>query len=1095
MNRRTLVLRGLRHYRRTHAGVIAGVAVSAAVLIGALLVGDSVRASLREQALARVGRVGSAMMTRDRLFTSDLGDRVARELGGPKVSAALSLPGFASVPGGQQRAGIVSVYGVEDNFFQLGPSGDGEAPAAGEAVLSDGLRQQLGVSVGETILVRVEKPSLLPRDMVMSDIDETSLGLRVEVAGTVGDQGFGRFGLHATQVAPFNVFLSLSWLQGELQLEGKANLLLVEGAEGASSRRADQALGEAWSLADAGLSVHSLNDGADAELRSDRVFMDEVVVDAVTAKDPTLTGVLTYFVNAIRAGDRSTPYSMVTAMGSLSTWSETTGAGESDVEISDWLAHDLEVEAGAELTLDFFSMGPSLELERRTSPPLKVSRVDPLETPWAKSLTPELPGITDSENCRDWDPSVPVDLKQIRDHDEVYWDNYGAAPKAKVSTAFARRYWRNRFGTLTSIRGPSASLSAAAAAVPGAVDPARLGLFFRDIREQALASGSPATDFGGLFIGLSFFLIVAALLLVALLFVFGVEQRRAEVGTLLALGYTPRRVRRLFLGEACLLSLLGTVLGIGLGVLYTNGVLWALGTLWRGAVGDTSISLHVSSTTVLMGVVCSVLTALFAIAMAMRRAFHRPALELLADQDPPLPNAAAAGRRPGRWRKADLTALGCVVAAVALMVLMGNDAAQAAMGFFGAGAMLLVAALLFCRRMLMRLGSGAGSVPSTVASLGIRNSGRRPGRSLATVALLASGTFLVVAVQAHRLEPPQDPGLRSSGTGGFTFFGRSTLPIPRRLDTKVGQEGFGLDAADMAGVSVVSLRVRDGDDASCLNLNAPRNPQLLGVDPKAFAGRFTFTAAEGSESDPWSLLEAEGEVVPAIGDAASVTWSLHKKIGDTLDYVDEAGRPFKVRIVGAVANSILQGSLVISARHLEERFPSSSGFKRLLLQVPADRADRVAARLSSALSDVGLELTSTAARMDQFNAVQNTYLLVFQALGGLGLLLGSVGLGMVVLRNALERRRELALLAAVGFSRRAVRRLMLGEHGLLLALGLAAGCVTALVAVSPSLRGGGPSLTPMVLLVLGVACNGLLWAWLATTAATRGPLLSALRDQ
>ena len=67
------------------------------------------------------------------------------------------------------------------------------------------------------------------------------------------------------------------------------------------------------------------------------------------------------------------------------------------------------------------------------------------------------------------------------------------------------------------------------------------------------------------------------------------------------------------------------------------------------------------------------------------------------------------------------------------------------------------------------------------------------------------------------------------------------------------------------------------------------------------------------------------------------------------------------------------------------------------------------------MQDVGLELTPAAQRLAQFNAVQNTYLGTFQVLGGLGLLLGSVGLGIVVLRNVLERRGELAVLLAVGF--------------------------------------------------------------------------------
>ena len=99
--------------------------------------------------------------------------------------------------------------------------------------------------------------------------------------------------------------------------------------------------------------------------------------------------------------------------------------------------------------------------------------------------------------------------------------------------------------------------------------------------------------------------------------------------------------------------------------------------------------------------------------------------------------------------------------------------------------------------------------------------------------------------------------------------------------------------------------------------------------------------------------------------------------------------------------------------------------------------------MSRALQDVGLELTPAAERLNAFNAVQNTYLGTFQILGGLGLLLGSAGLGVVVLRNVLERRGELGLLVAVGFRRRALQRLVLSEHGALLVLGLGIGIAAA----------------------------------------------------
>jgi putative ABC transport system permease protein len=160
-------------------------------------------------------------------------------------------------------------------------------------------------------------------------------------------------------------------------------------------------------------------------------------------------------------------------------------------------------------------------------------------------------------------------------------------------------------------------------------------------------------------------------------------------------------------------------------------------------------------------------------------------------------------------------------------------------------------------------------------------------------------------------------------------------------------------------------------------------------------------------------------------------------------------------------------------------------------------AATTATALSGALQDQGLELTSAVRRLDEFNAVQNTYLGTFQILGGLGLLLGSAGLGVVVLRNVLEGRGELALLLAVGFRKRAVQWLVLAEHGALLGLGLALGLLAAAVAVLPALLSPAHQLPYASLgVTLGaVLINGLVWAWLATRAALRGDLLVALRNE
>jgi ABC-type antimicrobial peptide transport system permease subunit len=283
------------------------------------------------------------------------------------------------------------------------------------------------------------------------------------------------------------------------------------------------------------------------------------------------------------------------------------------------------------------------------------------------------------------------------------------------------------------------------------------------------------------------------------------------------------------------------------------------------------------------------------------------------------------------------------------------------------------------------------------------------------------------------------------------------------------------------------------------------------------AGRFTFAKTQkGSGNAGWELLRhrprsaleknvsadyvggygGEDEI-PAIGDANSIEWALGKKIGDTLDYMDEHGRAFKLRLVAAVANSILQGNLIIDEAEFVKRFPSESGYRMFLIDSPSNSVSQVSATLSRALQDAGLELTLAVRRLNAFNAVQNTYLGTFQILGGLGLLLGSAGLGVVVLRNVLERRGELGLLTAVGFRRRALQRLVLSEHGVLLGLGLGIGIVAAAVAVLPALLSSGTQLPYASLgLTLGaVVLNGMLWTWLAIRFALRGNLLAALRNE
>src|SRR5207249_6214168 len=130
--------------------------------------------------------------------------------------------------------------------------------------------------------------------------------------------------------------------------------------------------------------------------------------------------------------------------------------------------------------------------------------------------------------------------------------------------------------------------------------------------------------------------------------------------------------------------------------------------------------------------------------------------------------------------------------------------------------------------------------------------------------------------------------------------------------------------------------------------------------------------SEGNQRLLTSSPTAEDEV-PAIGDANSIQWALHKKVGESIDYTDEQGRKFKLRLVGAVANSILQGNLIIDEAEFIKRFPSESGYRMFLIDAPSNRVAQVSAALSRGLQDVGLEVTRVEQRLDAFNAVEHTY--------------------------------------------------------------------------------------------------------------------------
>ena len=1058
MRTSTLLVRNLAWYWRTNLAVLLGVSTAVGVLGGALLVGDSVRLSLRDLVLQRLGHA-DFVISSNGFFREELASAFG------SACPVIAFNGVVEHEPSGRRASGVQVYGIDERFwnFQAEP---GQPPSGRQALLSAALQRELGGTAGDAILIRVEKPSAIPLESLHARKEDVGKTIRLTLAAAP----FHEFSLRAQQGDVRALLVPLTRLQRDLDQQGKVNTILVANGL-ASSGPIERTLRDRYTLEDLGLRLRTLEKQRCLSLETDSTLISDALAEiaSTTARSLGLhtEPVLTYLANAIRAGGREIPYSVVTALDSTPAPAETGG-----ITLNQWAARELRAKPGDTVWLDYYVWRSDGRLHTNSAH-FRLAQVVSLDGIAAdRDFAPKYPGITESESLHDWDPPFPLDLRRVRPVDELYWKRYRTTPKAFVPLASGQELWGTRFGRLSSIR-ISPPAAAYGEALRAALDPARMGLTVFAVKAQDLQAARGATDFGEYFTYFSFFLMVSALLLTGLFFKLGVEQRMREIGVLRALGFSISKLRTVFLIEGAVLAAAGAVVGMGAAMAYGALIMLGLRTWWIDAVGTRLLSLHATIASLAMGAAAGMVTGLGSIAWTLR------GLQLVT------PRGLVAGvtkRESRRW-SALIGTIATVIALALLVAALARKLDQTA-GFFGSGTLLLIAALCF---ESIWLNSRSLTAIRGQITLGLRSATYRSGRSILCIALIASATFLIVSVDAFRRDDA------SAGTGGFPLLAESVLPLIHDPNTASGRDA--LNIPPLEGVEFVPFRLRVGDDASCLNLYQPRNPRIL-APPAAFlrSVRFQFQDSVARTANPWLLLESEPAhgVIPAVADANSMTYALHLKLGE--EFVLDQTR---FRIVAALQDSLFQGELLISEKNFLRLFPDVAGYRFFLLKVPPARAAELTGVLERVLTGYGFDIQPAEARLAGFHKVQNTYLSTFRSLGALGVVLGTVGLGAILLRNVLERRRELALLRAVGYRPQHLAAIVLAENVLLLLLGLTTGTACALLAIAPAVsqRGGHLPAVSLGLLLAAVLVTGIAASLAATAAALRSPLLTALRSE
>ena len=1072
-----IAISNFRYYWKSQLSLLLAWVLTCTILVGALNLGDSVKNSLQIISENSLGQVHFGLNLEGRTLRASLAQELEKKLNTP-VIPLIHRRGSVKTPDGLANANQVHIWGVEDSFWQAGQSSSPEGNGENKAVVNFVLAKKMGLHAGDVIVVRFSPGGSLSDDFVLSKKGQEVEALRLVISDVRDEHSFGNFSLENSPLAPANIFLPLALLQKKLNWGDRVNQLLTGPVDkDNASAWIDQTLKETWDIEDMGIKIETNAEKGCLDLKTDQIFFNSVLEKYFRKTFPKAQFILSYLVNGIHSETSSTPYSMVSSVDGNSSISLARG----QIRVSEWVKNDLELKKGDSIDLEYFALDRSRQLKtmRQT---LTVSGFFETEGLVDRGMMPDYPGLSDAASCSDWDSGMPIDMGKIRKKDEDYWEKFKGTPKALVSFDQAREIWDNRFGILTSIRLPDSEGSAAILRdrLTSEIEPQDLGMRFIDLKALARQSTRKSMGFGPLFIGFSFFVMIASLALTVLTFSLQIRHRFKEIGILKAFGFSRWRLFKVFLIEMVALAVPAGLLGSFFGLIYCRGILWGIRTFWSAIMGEFKLEMNASLGAVFWGCLFALGLTFSIIGFSYYRVAGTPLYGMLKDRA-----KGHQGRPRYRWVWKACSSL-FFVSGLWCAFLAKENLSKQAIFFFSSGFLLLIAGMAAYYVFLTAPRQSKLSGVSLL-SRAWKFNGLYPLRSLTVAGLVSSGVFMVISVDAYRLSASQSFGDLENGMGGFELIAKSSIPVSL---PEIQKE---MDA----GSTLIAFRQKQGDDTSCLNLNRAMEPRLFGVDPALLAGRFSFLDYGVREKDPWLNLNEvlKNGDIPVIGNLNTLLYSLEVKVGDSLPVTSENGSTFNLRIMAALDNCLFQEGLIVSENNLLKLFPSQSNYQLFLFDVPKNLVSGLKNKLSDSFSVYGLDVESTTTFLDSFNHVQNTYISIFQALGVLGLLIGTFGLTAVLFRNVVEREHEFAVYHALGISRATVKNQVFAEHFLLFLIGMAVGLACAVVGVFPQIMARGLPLQTIVVvpaLLIVCAAGSLLWA---ISVAMKRPLIEALRRE
>jgi len=630
--------------------------------------------------------------------------------------------------------------------------------------------------------------------------------------------------------------------------------------------------------------------------------------------------------------------------------------------------------------------------------------------------------------------------------------------------------------------------------------PAALGLSISNVKEDQVTQATQNVDMlSQVFLLLGSFTIIAGVLLIINIFVMLAEERKGEMGVARALGMRRSHLVQSFVAEGLAYALLSAAVGTFVGLVIAGVILWAFTLIFPAALfGGVQFVLTWTDLDLIRGFTIGFLITMATILLASWRVSKLNIVRAIRDIPEPVENRSTKWQLALGGLLSVLGAALSVAAvvrgdvlfqdlgpsslAVGLAILLRN-VVTSRVAFTASGAFLLVwllypnkpitssdtnidvfvaAGLLMVFGAILLVMFNSEVLIWVATRIGRRRTWRpvirtavaypmnkkfRTGTTLATIALIMFTIATMSGIQGIIGSSITTTVVRQSG--GYDLIGNTRAPVSNFTQQLAADPSLAANISEIHGLS--AARTQTSFNASMSgNLH---NTTLLGVPPEWVNASvpLVFRSLDPNYSSPqeaWRALESDphvavvdGSVVPGgIGEGfgGGGFFTFRAAVGDVLYYGNATAAIGYVKIIGILYEQFVPGLFVgWDTVRTSYRVDGPSIFY-VKVKAGSD-ATAVAHDLDRAFIAYGMIALDLNNFVNQITDVITGVFNLLEAYLALGLIVGIAGLGVITMRNVVERRTETGALRALGFRKSMILASYLLELMFIAVTGIAIG--------------------------------------------------------